>query len=503
MTIVNTGDVKLGSFLLDTLTVGMYEDPFHCIREYVQNGFDAINDAVAAGQLDAGMGRIVVNVTKSAKSVNLKISDNGTGVPGNAVLDRLVSIGISSKSPRQHAGFRGIGRLAGIAYCSELRFKTTVLGENFATVVSFDCPMARDLMTSGAQPLPLQEIIVQCVSISHEAARTGDHFTNVELINLTGLGVEFADPTKLEEYLSQYCPVDFSAAFKHKDEVERSAREVNATIPFVQVELKIRRESADIRKPYLDSVKASGKVSLLQSVEAVNNLEHGWFGWFGVTDFLGEINEQKVAGIRFRQRNIQVGDATLMEQIAAGMDGPSNRRMMKWVIGEVYVVNPKVIPNARRDGFEDNQAWRTIRKDMEKVVTTIAKIVRGSSTRRNQIKKFDKAVDNARKKISDAGGTIQRTMREDIDADLDKQLKLISKKLDKGFDPDRAADLISKIKELREHLKSIKEARALPGPTITKALEIIERILVAELKAQQAKKIFTAIQKELLALDEK
>ena len=49
-------DIQVGSFFLETLTTGMYEDPFHCIREYVQNGFDAIQDAIRAGDLAAEVG---------------------------------------------------------------------------------------------------------------------------------------------------------------------------------------------------------------------------------------------------------------------------------------------------------------------------------------------------------------------------------------------------------------------------------------------------------------
>ena len=46
---IAANDVLVGSYFLETLTTGMYENPFHCVREYVQNGFDAVQEAVRSG----------------------------------------------------------------------------------------------------------------------------------------------------------------------------------------------------------------------------------------------------------------------------------------------------------------------------------------------------------------------------------------------------------------------------------------------------------------------
>ena len=41
-----------GKFLLEILTKGMYSNPMHIYREYIQNSCDSIDKAVAAGVLN-------------------------------------------------------------------------------------------------------------------------------------------------------------------------------------------------------------------------------------------------------------------------------------------------------------------------------------------------------------------------------------------------------------------------------------------------------------------
>src|SRR3990170_27552 len=98
--------IEVGSFFLETLTTGMYENPFHCIREYVQNSYDAIRDAVRAKVLKDKDGRVSISVGGTARSPSLVIRDNGIGIPSERAYSTLVSLGASRKTPTQHAGFR-------------------------------------------------------------------------------------------------------------------------------------------------------------------------------------------------------------------------------------------------------------------------------------------------------------------------------------------------------------------------------------------------------------
>ena len=215
--------IEVGSFFLETLTTGMYENPFHCIREYVQNGFDAIQDAIRAGVLSADDGRILISIEGTQRTPSLSIRDNGAGIPSAKAYTTLVSLGASRKTPALHAGFRGIGRLAGIAYCTTLRFTTSAHGEDVATVVEFDCGHIRSFFSPGAEPVDVREVVRSSVKTWTTEANPVEHFTEVEMRHLVNLGTEFVEMELLQPYLRQVCPVDYPDGFEFADRVRSLA----------------------------------------------------------------------------------------------------------------------------------------------------------------------------------------------------------------------------------------------------------------------------------------
>jgi len=495
-------DVRVGSFLLDTLTVGMYENPLHCIREYVQNAYDSLLDGIAAGLVSIGDALIVVSISGTAKKQSLSIRDNGIGVPSAEVIDRLISVGNSRKSPAKHAGFRGIGRLAGLAYCSTLRFTTKAVDEEIETILEFDCPAARGMMQAGSDPKPIQEVIVQTVSRRTRPAPRGKSYMLIEMEHLTGHGTDFADLDELERYLSQYAPVDYAQEFDFVDVITAKAKEFGYALPAIPLQIKRGRDVRMLKKAFRKSILAAGQLSKVSGIETVGSKEHGWFGWFTITDFPGEIGDATQAGIRFRQKNIQVGTSLLLERIASMQEkSSSNRRLMRWVAGEIFITSPQVVPNARRDGFEDNPDWRAIEADMTGVVATIAKVVRASSSRRNAVDKIDKHVKQARRAI-DARTEIGQSERQALDDDLDQQLEKIRKAHRVGADPDKLKALILEIERVRDRLRAIPASRPTFAPLLQKAMEIVREVLGEELSAIEARRIAEKIRRRLSKLDD-
>ena len=53
-----------GKFLLEILTKGMYSNPMHIYREYIQNATDAIDAAVKVGLIQ--MSQAVIHITVNA-----------------------------------------------------------------------------------------------------------------------------------------------------------------------------------------------------------------------------------------------------------------------------------------------------------------------------------------------------------------------------------------------------------------------------------------------------
>ena len=85
----------IGSFLLESITTGMYGERKNAIREYVQNSFDGIQTAIENNIITQGTGQ--VSLTLSPDSKNLVIYDNGAGLPHRIAVNTLTAVGASRK----------------------------------------------------------------------------------------------------------------------------------------------------------------------------------------------------------------------------------------------------------------------------------------------------------------------------------------------------------------------------------------------------------------------
>ena len=131
--------ITIGKDILELLTSGMYLDPLTIYREYIQNSADSIEKAVSKGLLKSieDDGKIKININYIDRSII--IEDNGTGLSSNEFTKILLSFGNSPKRGTDARGFRGIGRLAGLAYCQELVFTSKCAGENKINTLKWDC----------------------------------------------------------------------------------------------------------------------------------------------------------------------------------------------------------------------------------------------------------------------------------------------------------------------------------------------------------------------------
>ena len=101
-------EIIIGKHTLESLTTGMYSDPFVIYREYIQNAADSLDEAVSAKIITDSEKQIIVEISRLDKIIT--IEDNGTGVLSSEVVQTLVSIGNSKKINQQSRGFQGMRR---------------------------------------------------------------------------------------------------------------------------------------------------------------------------------------------------------------------------------------------------------------------------------------------------------------------------------------------------------------------------------------------------------
>ena len=163
-------DIEIGVNIVEIVTKGLYTNSLDIFREYIQNSCDAIDDAVDAGIL-AKKGEGLINIQLDSDIRKIIIEDNGAGINAKN-FDRIMRrIGNSDKRLETDRGFRGIGRLCGLAYCREARFSSTVKGEKKLSTLTINAERLRQEFFNNnkhSAEYVLKDAGSDCIITSHE-----------------------------------------------------------------------------------------------------------------------------------------------------------------------------------------------------------------------------------------------------------------------------------------------------------------------------------------------
>jgi len=340
----------------------MYGEPRHTLREYVQNSFDAIRAARRTRFLGT---KGQVDIWIDADSIRIK--DNGLGVRADQAWNTLTSIGASKKDRQRDAGFRGIGRLAGMAYCDKLVFRTTFPGEHSLTVIEFDCVrLLKAMKPDEGGDVELAELLHSSIkSIPQpEGAAADDHFFEVELQGLSSAPKSLKDADLVRQYLGEVVPVDFDADWRWRDSIRAEYKSYfGEDLETIDIFVHHEGETFPILKPYGDSYQHRKGTTSLQTVDFFAGEDNAYWGWVGRMADSAAVTDFRTRGIRVRVRNIQVDGTEIMEKLFTEVK-PSYARFNSYYIGEIHVDPEKVVPNARRDGFEETEEWGAIKSNI-------------------------------------------------------------------------------------------------------------------------------------------
>jgi molecular chaperone HtpG len=366
----------------------MYDHALMAIREYVQNSADAIDEYHRTfGTVSRSDETIDISVDGKTRSVRIK--DTGAGVPSAIAWHILHDLGRSSKDSSHNRGFRGIGRLGGLGYCDELKIETKAPGENVISSSTWDCNKLRRLISEGRSSEDAVSVIEEVTTfeqIPYQGAPS-DHFFQVELLNVRSSRDILLDVPAIKRYLAQVAPVPFRTdSFTFAKTVDYQLR---AAVPTYET-YDIRVNGDPITKPYADDVRINGErclqVNGIECFTLTDETENLAVGWVAQMDLSGAINPASlVDGLRVRRGNILVGDKHLLA------DFYRERRFSNYLVGEIHVVSNRLIPNSRRDDFEDNEARETFYSCFAKEIgIPYSKRIRDCSEYRSQTKRsFD------------------------------------------------------------------------------------------------------------------
>lgn len=383
-------DIEVGKFTLESLTTGMYNDPEIVYREYIQNAVDSFDIAISEGLLRLEDCRIEIIVSELRNEISIK--DNGVGVSKNSARKTLLDIGNSTKSHSNNRGFRGIGRLGGLSYCKKLSFCTSFQGETEKTIITFDCEKLKEMLVPGqAEGHTLQSVIAAVTEIQVLSEQASAHYFIVKMEGVDDI-TSLLDIDFVKDYISQVSPIPYKQKFYWAKEIKTEFAKNKFAIDEYAVFVGESFETlSQVYKPYQISLKVSARAKVekdeIQKVTFfdIRNNENKVLalGWYGELNFYGTIDDEKVTGIRVRKGNILIGDSKTLSPFFL------EPRFNNWCVGELYIVSDNLIPNARRDGFENNSTYTDFCECFKKTVGTELglKIRAASKARNNPMKK--------------------------------------------------------------------------------------------------------------------
>lgn len=461
-------DIIVGKHVLESLSLGMYSNPFDIFREYIQNATDAIDSAYSKGILKAGEGQISISVDNNIKTISIR--DNGIGLPVSTSVKKLSDVGNSDKDYEENRGFRGIGRLGGLGYADALYFITSALGEDKRTVIKWDCVRLRQLLApSNTEQEDIIGVIREVMSFSYENDDISSHYFEVKLDHIREPFKTLYTTDRIGAYLSMVAPVDFDGQkFPFSSRIKDHF--ANAGYPIPTYSICHAQRNKSIYKPYSRSLN-TGMQQRTRTNDYVKEIEFVsasakdglplYIGWLAITDFSGQIKDEALQGIRLRKGNILIGDNTTFSRFFPSEGAVAN----KMFAGEIHILHPDVIPNAKRDDFEPGQVYQDLSVQLSDWAAKLNKDYRrGTSKISSAIRAMDKALSDQRElEIQINSGVISSdTKRDKFIADLDKisnNIASAKKELDTAMkkgavDADKTETVRKKIRQADESEKA-------------------------------------------------
>lgn len=357
---------QIGKDVIESLTLGMYEDCRFIYREYIQNAADAVDNAINSHLLQKG--EEAIHVVIDAEKRLISVQDNATGIPQDRVMTILRNIAHSTKKRGEDKGFRGIGRLGGLGYCSKLIFETSYSGEPVKSIMTWDADLLKYIINDRDNSEEATTVLSQVTSLEIKEENVEAHYFNVIMEDVSS--DDLLDTKSVFDYLSMVAPVDISSQFIFRQKINAFMKKNGLSIDTYNIFVN----EDQIYKPYTGAIyedNNGGKkkvddiidVKFLMSKD--ENDEIIYWGWYSISTLKGQMKPKNLArGIRLRKENIQIGDEEICKKFFTKTE---DQRFSFYYFGEIHALSKGLIPNSRRDYFGESKECtdfeRRIRQD--------------------------------------------------------------------------------------------------------------------------------------------
>ena len=415
----DTLNVNLGANLLEILTTGMYKDSEVIFREYIQNACDSIDNARKVGILSSDAGNVDIEINQKDRSIT--ITDNGTGISSHDFLRIMSSIASSDKKLGEAKGFRGIGRLCGLAYCEEAIFTTSSKGERIRSIMRCNARLMKQKLNENLETdnhMPLDELLGSIFEFTQENTEEEDsHWFSIKLMRINETNRTLLNTELVSDYVSAIAPVPFQNIFLYQNKIYEYASKINYKLD----EYVIRVNGEQIFKNYRTRLNTSKGEDEIYDIVFNKFLDDhnrliAW-SWIGLSHFKAVIDQKcKMANIRLRKENIQIGDENTLQRFF------SEDRGIKYFVGEVHAASKELIPNSQRDYFIENNTKQIFERELRTYFSSLSRLFHEGSNLNSAYAKeseFFRKQEEFNDKLKNKE-FVNQTQKDQAESELDK-----------------------------------------------------------------------------------
>ena len=375
-----TTDPIVGGDLLRLITAGMYDNPLVLYREYLQNAADAV------ASHGSGTVHVIINRVRS----QVVIRDDGTGLTPRDAASRLIDVGRSSKDRTLDRGFRGIGRLSALAFAEQVQFTTRTCVTEPVTEITWN---GRTLRDPDLAQVDATTAIERCTTIRQLIhSDWPERFFEVTIDRIH----RHAASTLLNEdavrsYIGEVCPVPMANAFPLANQIREF---LTSHSDYFVLDVRVNDDESPVKRPFGETIPLTDKYGAtferLQTrvIPALDGNEPAAVVWLAHTPYDGSIPRGVgVRGLRARMGNIQIGSDRIFEHLFL------EPRFNGWCVGEVHILDRRIVPNGRRDYFEPSPHQRNLENHIGAIAHEISSRCRRASSQRNKLRHVSAAIN--------------------------------------------------------------------------------------------------------------
>ena len=370
--------------------------------------------------------------------------------------------------------------------------------------------LSRAQHTDGARDIETAaELLTRLTKLREKDRKVGPPFFEVKLIGVNQR--QFLDIDDLRTYLRQVAPVEFNMqAFVYGNSKINPFLDVHSARKTVSLKLEYSGRQEKINKPYKTFHEAGNRTSNRVDIVDIETYvdptpSRRWIGWLSKPRHLsGTINAEDVRGIRLRANNIQIGDHNTFSRIFEKVR-KTYSRFNGWFSGEVHILDPRIIPNSRRDFFEDNEAWREAERTLIEWAKDLARRAYQNSSDRNRPIELiegdaDEFIEEFEKDTSQ--GFTSESEREQALQDIADR----EQQIDKAISSNRTDEEKEALRRKKEEVARLRENAARPKSLIDeselnrherKVLRFVMNIVYRICGAESAKLVAEEINRKL------